>query len=53
VVARKGTGQVKVFARNRANAVVASKRLDEVLQSFGPSTPGKRRSTQVPPSTLV
>jgi len=51
VVARKGTGQVKVFARNRADAVVASNRRGQVLQNVRTHPTSKRRSTQVPPST--
>jgi len=33
VVARYGTGQVKVFARNRVNAVVAFSLSGQVLQN--------------------
>ena len=49
VVAREGTGQVKVFARNRADAVVASLSPAQVLQSGPPHPINKRRSTQRTP----
>src|SRR6185369_6864261 len=52
VVARKGTGQVKVFARNRADAVVASNRRGQVLQTVRTyPTPANAARRSVPPST--
>jgi len=67
VVAREGTGQVKVFARNRADAVVAANRLGEVLQNvrthptpanaarrrYPPRRPGKAKLDNMAPTVVA